>query len=567
LIEKCFYKICFSPLSVNDPKFFGFSEFLAGLALMILAWTIADVRYRFRVEVAPLPLKIITFFVVVFVGLSTILTDLWRASGWLVLSQTFITSAIWQAFLGFTFFITFLIWIWFAFISPPVFGKLNSKYYMSAIYRYIIEGVSTNLVIIADELSYSAPQIIKYAPERQTFQKNDNTVKQEKINITQVEIHAHHLLDLIADKRFCRVIIESSPITALAFFEEISDQNKYNVNIPIFARNIVNEAISNKESFIYHEAEWYDSGFIGEAKPITQALFSNFDMVESIETMFDAPFLKWDADQWEAYSRVVLITIESLSSKRLINHNYTIYHAIDNLEKSVTDLNKLNGVINLWENDTYQRLRVAINFIEKFLKLLEEKNANEKIKLRSIGKENFYSDRTIYDHLANMLFEIISKASFIKNSTEYWTIYYNTIWSEFFNFYTFNSYVGKAFKFKLRRLIYNEILRMNEFPNFQGAALLGFCLYLFGFKINKNSEDYRDTVALHTVVLNWTKKNFAALYDFNPRVAEQCLIDNMTYDHEKRRITRAFTGNPLKREITYYHFDVDPPHENFKKFD
>lgn len=567
MIEKCFYKICFSPLSVNDPKFFGFSEFLAGLALMILAWTIADVRYRFRVEVAPLPLKIITFFVVVFVGLSTILTDLWRASGWLVLSQTFITSAIWQAFLGFTFFITFLIWIWFAFISPPVFGKLNSKYYMSAIYRYIIEGVSTNLVIIADELSYSAPQIIKYAPERQTFQKNDNTVKQEKINITQVEIHAHHLLDLIADKRFCRVIIESSPITALAFFEEISDQNKYNVNIPIFARNIVNEAISNKESFIYHEAEWYDSGFIGEAKPITQALFSNFDMVESIETMFDAPFLKWDADQWEAYSRVVLITIESLSSKRLINHNYTIYHAIDNLEKSVTDLNKLNGVINLWENDTYQRLRVAINFIENFLKLLEEKNANEKIKLRSIGKENFYSDRTIYDHLANMLFEIISKASFIKNSTEYWTIYYNTIWSEFFNFYTFNSYVGKAFKFKLRRLIYNEILRMNEFPNFQGAALLGFCLYLFGFKINKNSEDYRDTVALHTVVLNWTKKNFAALYDFNPRVAEQCLIDNMTYDHEKRRITRAFTGNPLKREITYYHFDVDPPHENFKKFD
>ncbi|MCF1280030.1 hypothetical protein [Acinetobacter pittii] len=107
---------------------------------------------------------------------------------------------------------------------------------------------------------------------------------------------------------------------------------------------------------------------------------------------------------------------------------------------------------------------------------------------------------------------------------------------------------------------------MNEFPNFQGAAVLGFCLYLFGFKLNKNSGAYRDTIALHTVVLNWTKKNFAALYEFNPKVAERCLIDNMTYDHEKRRITRAFTGNPLNREITYYHFDVDPPHENFKKF-
>lgn len=567
MIEKCFYKICFSPLSVNDPKFFGFSEFLAGLALMILAWTIADFRYRFRVEVAPLPLKVITFSIVVFVGLSTILTDLWRASGWLVLSQTFVTSAIWQAFLGFTFFITFLIWIWFAFISPPVFGKLNSKYYMSAIYRYIIEGVSTNLVIIADELTHSAPQIIKYAPERKTFQKNDNTVKEEEINITEVEIHAHHLLDLIADKRFCRVIIESSPITALAFFEEISDQNKYNVNIPIFARNIVNEAISNKESFIYHEAEWYDSGFIGEAKPITQALFSNFDMVESIEIMFDAPFSKWDATQWKAYSRVVLITIENFLEKRYVNRCYTVYMAMDNLRDAINDLSTLNEGANVRENDTYERLIVVISFIESFLKLLEEKRENEQIKLRSIDKKIFYSERTICDHLANMLFEIISKASFIKNSSEYWTIYHNTIWSVFFNCYTFDSYIGKAFKFKLRRLIYNEILRMNEFPNFQGAALLGFCLYLFGFKINKNSEDYRDIVALHTVVLNWTKKNFAALYDFNPKVAEQCLIENMTYDHEKRRITRAFTGNPLKREITYYHFDVDPPHENFKKFD
>lgn len=438
---------------------------------------------------------------------------------------------------------------------------MNSKRYVSTVYKYLVEGVPTNLAIIADELTHSASRVIKYAPESYRFEKVDNSAKLEK-----VELYAHDLLNLIADKRFCKVVVESSPITTFAFFREIEKQHKYKVDIRVFARNIVSEAITNKDSFIYHETEGYDSGLIGNEKPITQSIFSNFDMVESIETMFHAPFLKWDADQWEAYSRVVLITAESLLNKKFINHNYTIYHAIDNLEKSVTDLSKLNGVINLWENDTYQRLRIAINFIEKFLKLLEEKRANEQIKLRTVDKENFYSERTIYDHLANMLFEIISNASFIKNSSDYWTIYHNTIWSTFFNFYRFNSYVGKAFKFKLRRLIYNEILRMNEFPNFQGAAVLGFCLYLFGFKLNKNSGAYRDTIALHTVVLNWTKKNFAALYEFNPKVAERCLIDNMTYDHEKRRITRAFTGNPLNREITYYHFDVDPPHENFKKF-
>lgn len=49
--------IRFIPLDANAPKFFGFSEFLASLALMVLAWTIADIRYRFRVMTTPLPLQ------------------------------------------------------------------------------------------------------------------------------------------------------------------------------------------------------------------------------------------------------------------------------------------------------------------------------------------------------------------------------------------------------------------------------------------------------------------------------------------------------------------------------
>ena len=563
MIEKCFYKICFVPLSGEAPKFFGFSEFLAGLALMILAWTIADVRYHFRVRVAPLPLQMVTFYIVVFVGIFTILTDLWRASGWLVLSQTFITSAIWQAFLAIIFLATFLIWIWFAFIRPPIFGKLNSKRYVNTVYKYLVEGVPTNLAVIADEITYSASKIIKYAPERKQFQEGNDT--RGKVNITKVEICANNLLDLVADKRFCKVIIESSPITALAFFEEVSVQNKYKVNIQIFSRNIVNAAISNKDSFIYHEAEWYDSGLIGETKPISQAVFANFDMVQSIGTIFDAPVFKWDADQWEAYSRVVLITIESLLGKRFINQCYIIYTAMDNLEKAVNDLYKLNGVTNLWENDAFQRLRVVISFIEKFLKLLEEKRIDERIKLRSLDKGDYHA-RTIYDHLVSMLFNIICKASFVKFATsELWVIHHNTIWNEFFIFHKFNSNVGRAFKFKLRRAIYNKILEMNKFPNFQGAAVLGFCLYVMGVRvIDSQSEEYRDIKALHKVLLAWVKRNFAALYEFNPEIAEKCLIGNLSYEHEKLRIRQKFSRNALKREVTYINFDVDHPHEKFK---
>ena len=100
--------VCFIPLDTNGPKLFGFSEFLAGLALMVLAWTIADVRYRFRVRTAPLPLQGITFSVVAAVGILTLLTDLWRAEQWLVPQGNVLTPATWQALLGGLFLLTFL---------------------------------------------------------------------------------------------------------------------------------------------------------------------------------------------------------------------------------------------------------------------------------------------------------------------------------------------------------------------------------------------------------------------------------------------------------------------------
>lgn len=82
--EHCFIGVCFIPLNGSGQTFFGFSEFLTGLALMVLAWTIADVRYRFRIQVAPLPLLGMSFYVVAAIGLLTLLTDLWRVEQWLV---------------------------------------------------------------------------------------------------------------------------------------------------------------------------------------------------------------------------------------------------------------------------------------------------------------------------------------------------------------------------------------------------------------------------------------------------------------------------------------------------
>ena len=136
---------------------------------MVLAWTIADVRYRFRVRTTPLPLQGVTFSVVAAVGGLTLLTDLWRAEQWLVPRGNLLTPAGWQAFLGGIFLLTFLTWAWFAFIRPPIFGKRNAQRYGQTLYQIILKGSPSELSVIADEVARSANSLIRHATDRGDF--------------------------------------------------------------------------------------------------------------------------------------------------------------------------------------------------------------------------------------------------------------------------------------------------------------------------------------------------------------------------------------------------------------
>ena len=555
--------IRFIPLDANAPKFFGFSEFLASLALMVLAWTIADIRYRFRVKTAPLPLQRITFGVIAAVGLLTLLTDLWRAEEWFVPAGNLLTPASWQAILGGAFLLTFLSWSWFAFIRPPVYSKRNTMRYAQTLYRFILKGDPTELSIIADELTYSIKSLVQYATDRGEL-KNYRLPQEKGKKPTEppkVTAIANDILLLIADKRFCRAIVESSSGTALAVFREVADTKKYGIQIETFSKNILNEALANKNSFLYHEAEGYESGLIGFHKPLSQAMFSTHKMVEVIGTLLEPNIWdkrKWDADQWKAYCRVVLLTFRDYVENEFGNHSYSLYRAKGYIEHAVMDLYKINGLSNTgWDNDVQERLRVVVDFIKDAVEILEKKGVPEHIKLRVRKKHP--TDKTFYDHLAIMIFEVIFAAAAVRSPTDLcWWVQHNSVWGELFNFDSLNGAAGKVVKFKVRRLIYNEVVRMKQFPNFKGAKILGFCLNVMGLTVNE--QDYgKDSKALQKAVLSWTKRNYAWLHAYNPRVAEACLVDGLTYDSASLRLVKTYPVEGLRRKAECVYFPVDPP--------
>lgn len=538
----CTAGVCFIALDPNAPKFFGFSEFLAALALMVLAWTIADVRYRFRLQTSPIPLEGVTFLVISMIGVLSLLTDLWRAEGWLVPSGSLITPSQWQALLGGGFLCTFLGWVWLAFVRPARFGVLNSRRYCKQLYRAILKGSPSELPEIADELSRSAKALVAHS-----WQEHER--EQQKISSESRESNVRHFayeaLLLIADRKFCRYVVQDSPITAIALFEECKLQGRYGIPLHSFARNLTAEAVANRDSFAYREVHGYDTGFLGYYKPLTRALYGNYELVKAVDRAFDIDYKEtrdWDAQQWEVFCRLLLTTFEAfLNSREKYQHSFVLFRAFHMVKDAAHGLYRVNGKDAAFDSsEEIARLSVFVRFIEDVVEKLDKDKTPIRGKLRRAEDD---WQRDIYDLVADVMFGLAFEAAQVRAPQDLcWVVQYNTVWSSFFHRLREEGPGSKIVKFKLRRLIYDEIKELSEFPNFKGAKYLGLVLNMTGIK-DKNFAGEKSDSPLHSAVIRWTKRNYAKLVAENPVIAADCLVAGFTYDKTTNRITR--TGMPI----------------------
>ena len=79
-----------------------------------------------------------------------------------------------------------------------------------------------------------------------------------------------------------------------------------------------------------------------------------------------------------------------------------------------------------------------------------------------------------------------------------------------------------------------------------------------GLAVRKGNYD-KDSRALQRAVLAWTRKNFVWLHGYNPRIAEACLVDGMSFDSENRRLVRTSPAEGLRREPSYIYLELDSP--------
>ncbi len=537
------FGICLVPAN-GSISLFGFKDFIAALAFLVIIYTISDIRYRFRLAITPIPLFMITYVLIIVIGFGTLLTDIWISEKWLVPSTPFITAAIWQGILAALFLGLVITWMHYAFIRPPIFGRKNYKKYAQELYRIVLKGSESELPIIAHELAASAKSLVKFAADLVTLKtKAKGEMK------PCAEGYANDMLLLIANRKFCRHLVASSPITAIWFLREVAEAEAYRVPIGLFAQNVSTEAICNKDSELYHEDEGYTSGLLGDIKPFSHALYGNYQLVEALEhhSPLDIHYKSvwdWDADQFETYCRVTQMTFKSyLEGGYWRQHSNVLTRAIRDIQvvtcRAIEDIEKAGDD---YYGDALNRLRAGVRFIKDSINAIGELNPPPEARTLRIRKEqrNRLRDGDLYDHFANAMFEIIHSAAYINGPPDKaWAIHHNSVWDDFFND-IYDNRAWKIVRFKLRRLLYDEIRRLESFPTYKTARVLGICLNLMGLTMHKRSDFGKEYAALKAAALASTRRNYLRLRKANSEIADACLIGGITFDAENTRLVKTY---------------------------
>jgi len=529
--------MCLVTPKKQDGKIFGFAEFVQAFALLLLVYTLSDTRYRFRLAISPIPLFRWTYYACALIGVGTLATDIWFTHS-LPLPSYLADQLLWQAVFGITFLGVALIWMRYAFIRPAIFGKRNAEKFARTIYSYIVRGSNTELPIIASELIVSAQSIVAFVKEYNGSDPSE-TVTPGRI--------AHEVMLLMGSRTFCRHVIMSSPGTAIAFFTEMSRQKSPALSMSQFASNISTEAVLNKDSLLYHEDSGYYSGLLGYIKPFSKAVYGDWTLVETLaqnRSPLDISWddrSGWDAPKLEAYCRVVLITFENyLANNGWHQHSYALYRAFHSIEHACSDLTNLDGLSEYYKRDENHRLEVVLRFIQDAIKLLDKyKLVPRKLRQR---ETNGPMQDDYYDTIAKMYFELVLRGGYLKGPPETcWGIQHNGIWYALFSLHS-----GRALeivRFKVRRLIYDEILCLQDFPNFKSSRILGFCLAVMGVKIGSKKGFGKEEYAIRKAVVSWCKHNFQTLHKAQPFVAETCLLGSISFDKESGHLIRTYARN------------------------
>lgn len=462
--------------------------------------------------------------------------------------------------------ILILYWMKICFIKPPQFSRFTAKKFYQQAYVHIANGSKEEMLALAREIMREAPNLIRHTPRRKLYYFKDC----KPVKLSKLQKHAHYINLLLSDTRFCTAVANEIPSFPAHMVEVAVELERYDAPIHLMVRRVVIAMLGNPGSAIFVENEWLGQGLIGNAKPITRSIFGNWHLLESYESGLESPLdldfpyaRDWDTDAWRVYFGMAREYVRGLNSKESVNWNTQgIQHILETTEKAYEQLSDPKKYEDTFSpHNPRWHAREANDFLKDLVEAFDKSNGWVDFDRRN----NFRYGHDISSRIVALLFEAIFTAAQV-NTKEFrmWDVQRNTVWAPIERFEISDTHVMKVVRRKLRRMIWDEILRMNDFPNYKGAAYVRFCLNVLGFydeSVHRRDTLERDSWALAKVVSDWVKKNYQTIAISHPPVAEAMLPANIEYNRNAQTLVRTHddtrTGVPRLKS-----FALDPPRDS-----
>lgn len=529
-------------LNPADPKIFGFAEYIAALALMVLAWTTVDYRYRFHVETSQFDIRRIAFAAVASIGVLTLVTDVWRASAWPVWQYGPITPVVWQGILGLAFLATFVAWALIAFVRPPIFNEHNAERFLSAVMREIKRGDKTQIALMADALVPSAPSIVLLLSRRQKY--------------------AEQLLSLLSDPVVCSAMVTRSPSLLTALYEQLHRLPVNSRSTYSLTTNVISAAIAESDSFLHREVPDWTRGAASATQPVTSIVFGNIALLDQMPGIYNGrDSSKWKLAEWTAFFRAAGMTlaryIDRADTGRL-THSFAVNNIFEVLKEAPRQVRQglASGLIGHQD---------AASVFRELILLIKE--ASDRIGETSVDLDRWRGLGEYHNpiqNVARVAYHVLLAASYVKSpASEAWHFGYGIAWSGIFDPFKRK---GPEWAFievqeLVARMVWITISELDRTPNFYGAQLLALCINI---GLITESPPIRDDgpikpdAALARLVQTWVRKRFAWLYKHNATLAVAGFAEGVSYDKERRVILRERAITAFHPGPRYTEFSVRP---------
>ena len=499
------------------------------MAVLILAWTNSDYRYKFRFQTSFIPPPFL-LGIVFLLGILTVFNDYYHF--------IFIWSySTWQLILSIILLLLIFYWAFSCFIRPPKFRWYNHSRFRKGFQDVVFRRNYQEMTSLVGDFRVSVKNIIHYS-------KNQYEVKETKLSLK--EIDALRIIDLMGNDFFAKAVVDVDVRIAVDLFKDAKEKNKINHGIKVFAGNFITQALMNENSFLYAETK-YTNGSFNFYKPVISYIYSDYNLVYEIPDLLLPHYAlrsQWSSSQIKAYSVILLECLKGFFKNW---HDDAFFmRPFEDLAALTMKIPKLNGFSgDLMKCEEWRIYKEVMNFYEELIRSLSTIVVPER-KRNRYSKGHEYSN--VLDIIADSIVDIMNWVSDVKGPNR-WLIQYSNFWNKIFHTEPDKDSV-KLLMFKLRRAIY---LTIKEDAGYMGISIHLTILNIMGLgNVQRRNKYSKKDYILHRWLLYYTKCNLWNYYQKKKNYVDTCMPDGMSIDLNTKELVRiipSLIGTPKQERL------------------